>query len=220
MTSNDFEQWMLRSAESDDGPSAERRRRNRAAVMNAAGIAGAASIAATSAKTVLAAAPTTKTASVTAAGALTKAGAMAALSLVCAGGIYSRGAAPVVAPSAAPTTVLPASSAPRGVPQSTRPPSTTGEIPPTDPASPASASSAASPQTTRGRKTGAVHPTLDPLVVETGLLEAARTCVEAGDISCATSKLDEHRAHFPHGQLSNEASLLRIEVARLHRSAD
>ncbi|MBX3205969.1 MAG: hypothetical protein KF764_12935 [Labilithrix sp.] len=58
------------------------------------------------------------------------------------------------------------------------------------------------------------RPTLEPLAEETRLLEEARTCMDRGDLACGAAKLGEHRARFAHGMLTEEAAVLRIQVAR------
>ena len=55
--------------------------------------------------------------------------------------------------------------------------------------------------------------TADPVAVEARLLEAARTCLAAGDRTCAHAKLAEHAKGFAHGALADEASILAIDVA-------
>lgn len=230
----DFEKGLLRSAETDE-PTAASRAANRAAVMKAAGLAAAGAAASANANASAsagaagAAGKTTATATATAKVAL--AAKLAAVPKLVA----LAAAAGVVAAGVAVTAIaVQGSSGGEPVPLEVRPSGSALVRP-----APATAAIAAPPESVEHSATGdagdpsrsvaAVRlpsapasagprepspPALDPLAEETRLLEEARTCMDRGDLTCAAAKLGEHRTRFARGVLTEEAAVLRIQLAR------
>jgi outer membrane protein assembly factor BamD (BamD/ComL family) len=58
-----------------------------------------------------------------------------------------------------------------------------------------------------------VHAAPAPsLAEEVAAIKAAKSALLAGNASDALHQLDAYRAHFPHGRLTQEASVVRIEA--------
>ena len=229
----DFEKGLLRSAETDE-PTAASRAANRAAVMKAAGLAAAGAAASANANASAsagaagAAGKTTATATATAKVAL-------AAKLAAVPKLVALAAAGVVAVGVAVTAIaVQGSSGGEPVPLEVRPSGSALVRP-----APATAAIAAPPESVEHSATGDAGdpsrsvaaarlpsapasagprepspPALDPLAEETRLLEEARTCMDRGDLTCAAAKLGEHRTRFARGVLTEEAAVLRIQLAR------
>jgi hypothetical protein len=152
--------------------------------------------------------------STTAASAVTKAG----LAKWLAGAVLLAGAAvPAVhyfrqhsAVTSAPSMTAPAltlrSAAPTPAPTASAAP---GEPTPTDPANSPANASASAPSAPRAE----AKPTSAPaLSAELSALDAARSALASGDATGALSGLDAYARNFPHGKLSLEAEVLRIDA--------
>ena len=205
MSLSRFEEDLLRAAP-QDGPTADQRRANRAFVMGAAGLVAAAGASAATAGAVHGGA-----AAATKGIGLAKLAVVIALALGGAAAVFALTRQGSDTPSASPAPPVPAlsaSSAPvvvAAVTENAPPPMPSAVEIPTASASAAVAVAAPTP---------ARSSAPDPLALETSLLEAARACVNAHDLACASAKLSAYDARFPHGALAEEASLLHIDVAR------
>ncbi len=73
---------------------------------------------------------------------------------------------------------------------------------------------AAEPASNSGPNTARVapKPAAPALSAELGALDAARSALAAGDASGALTQLDAYARNFPHGKLSLEAEVLRIDA--------
>jgi hypothetical protein len=204
MSLGDFEKELLGSA-STDGPTAEGRAANRAAVMKAAGFVGTTKLSTSDATATKVAHAGASLASVK---PLLFAGAIIAALGAVAAGLALRGsdAPPELGspPMASIHTAAPT-------------PIETSAPPPVESAAPIASSP---PPAVSMRVPPPNKPALDPLAEETRLLDEARACADKKDLGCASARLREHQRKFPRGALADEAALVGIDVARAAGDVD
>jgi hypothetical protein len=194
--------------------------------MEAAGFAAAAGVALTSASSA-GAAPAAGGVQGTAKGVglaklagglgLTKLAGGVGLALVTAAAVVglvahragSTGAVPAAA-SAAPLAAATGSVSPASLPSTL----VVSDAPPVAASAAGAASAGSRAPATTAATTATTVASSDALALEARLLEAARACTKARDYACASRELAAYDARFPRGMLSEEATLLQIDVAR------